>query len=53
MPARIPAAGRLREEGVAIEFPEFVRRWETKLVEVYLGRREYWGALAELLGEEE
>src|SRR5688572_30994724 len=42
---------RLREEGVAIDFSEFVRRWESKLVEVYLGRREYWDALAELLGE--
>jgi putative hydrolase of the HAD superfamily len=42
---------RLREEGVSIDFPQFVRRWEGKLVEVYLGRREYWSALTELLGE--
>jgi putative hydrolase of the HAD superfamily len=42
---------RLREQGVAIDFPEFVRRWEAKLVDVYRGQRAYWDALAELLRE--
>ena len=37
--------------GIDIDYPELCRRWEEKLVNVYVGRREYWDALGEFLGE--
>lgn len=44
-------AQRLRSEGVAIDYPTLCRRWEAKLVDVYLGRRKYWDAFREFLGD--
>ncbi|MCE5268679.1 MAG: HAD family hydrolase [Planctomycetaceae bacterium] len=35
--------------GVQVDYPTYCRRWEAKLVDVYLGRRPYWEALAELM----
>lgn len=49
-PWRRTITAALVERGVAIEFAEFVRRWEAELVPVYLGRRPYWEAFGELLG---
>ena len=48
-PWRRTITAALVERGVAIEFPEFVRRWEAELVPVYLGRKPYWDAFGELL----
>jgi HAD superfamily hydrolase (TIGR01509 family) len=42
---------RLQSLGVEIDYPQLCERWETKLVPVYLGRREYWEAFREFLGE--
>ena len=42
---------RLQALGVNIDYRELCARWETKLVPVYLGRREYWEAFREFLGE--
>jgi HAD superfamily hydrolase (TIGR01509 family) len=41
----------LRQNGVAMDYPGFCRRWEAKLVPVYLGRQAYWDAFGELLVE--
>ena len=41
----------LQQEGVAIDYRLFCRRWEARLVEVYLGRREYWDAFRELIAD--
>jgi HAD superfamily hydrolase (TIGR01509 family) len=41
----------LRRRNVAVDYRGFCRRWEAKLVDVYVGRREYWNALEELLAE--
>jgi HAD superfamily hydrolase (TIGR01509 family) len=51
-PWRRALTARLQELGVAIDYPQFCRGWEAKLVEVYLGRREYWAALTEFLAEQ-
>jgi putative hydrolase of the HAD superfamily len=42
---------RLQALGVKIDYPELCRRWEAKLVDVYLGHREYWEAFRDFLGE--
>lgn len=41
----------LQRVGVDIDYRELCRRWEEKLVDVYVGRRDYWEALGEFLGE--
>ena len=41
----------LQGQGVAIDYPGLCRRWETCLVEVYLGRREYWDAFRGFLAD--
>ncbi len=41
----------LQKEGVAIDYPAFCRLWEAKLVEVYLGRRDYWDSFRELIAD--
>ena len=41
----------LQEQGVAIDYPGFCRQWEAKLVEVYVGRKDYWIALGELFAQ--
>ncbi len=48
-PWRRTITAALVERGIAIEFPEFVRRWEAELVPVYLGQKPYWDAFGELL----
>jgi putative hydrolase of the HAD superfamily len=48
-PWRRTVSAALVERGVAIDFAEFVRRWEAELVPVYLGRKPYWDAFAALL----
>jgi HAD superfamily hydrolase (TIGR01509 family) len=50
-PWRRALTARLQELGVAIDYPQLCRGWEAKLVEVYLGRREYWAALTEFVTE--
>ena len=50
-PWRRTITAALVERGVAIEFPEFVRRWEAELVPVYLGQKPYWDAFADLLAK--
>ena len=44
-------AEHLQGMGVSIDYGELCRRWETKLVDVYLGRREYWETFAEFLAD--
>ncbi|MEN6457566.1 MAG: HAD family hydrolase [Thermoguttaceae bacterium] len=41
----------LQTENVPIDYPTFCRRWEAKLVDVYLGRRPYWEAFAEFMAD--
>jgi HAD superfamily hydrolase (TIGR01509 family) len=48
-PWRRTITAALVERGIAIEFPEFVRRWEAELVPVYLAKKPYWNAFGELL----
>jgi putative hydrolase of the HAD superfamily len=48
-PWRRAVTAALCEHGVAIEFAEFVRRWEAELVPVYVGQKPYWDAFAKLL----
>ncbi|MEX2187351.1 MAG: HAD family hydrolase [Pirellulales bacterium] len=48
-PWRRTVSAALAERGVAMDFAEFVRRWEAELVPVYLGRKPYWDAFADLL----
>jgi HAD superfamily hydrolase (TIGR01509 family) len=48
-PWRRAVSAALVERGVAIDFAEFARRWEAQLVPVYLGRKPYWDAFADLL----
>jgi putative hydrolase of the HAD superfamily len=48
-PWRRTITAALVERGIAIDFAEFVRRWEAELVPVYLGRKPYWDAFGELL----
>lgn len=48
-PWRRAITAALVERGAAIDFGEFVRRWEAELVPVYLGRKPYWEAFADLL----
>jgi putative hydrolase of the HAD superfamily len=50
-PWRKALTAHLRSLGVEIDYPTLCRRWEAKLVDVYLGRREYWAALAEFLAD--
>ncbi|RIK74324.1 MAG: hypothetical protein DCC68_23300 [Planctomycetota bacterium] len=50
-PWRRTITAALVERGVAIEFPDFVRRWEGELVPVYLGQKPYWDAFTELLAK--
>jgi putative hydrolase of the HAD superfamily len=42
---------QLQSLGVAVEYAELCRRWEAKLVAVYLGRRKYWDAFGEFLAD--
>jgi putative hydrolase of the HAD superfamily len=48
-PWRRAMTGRLREAGVSIDYARFCRLWETRLLDVYVGRGEYWAALRQLL----
>jgi FMN phosphatase YigB (HAD superfamily) len=48
-PWRRTITAALAERGIAIEFAEFVRRWEAELVPVYLGKKPYWDAFGDLL----
>lgn len=41
----------LQQLGVEIDYRQLCRRWERKLVEVYIGRREYWHTLREFVAE--
>jgi len=41
----------LQNLGVSIDYPSLCQKWEAKLIEVYLGRREYWERLREFLFE--
>ncbi len=41
----------LQQLGVDIDYPELCRRWEEKLVEVYVGRREYWATFRQFVAE--
>ena len=41
----------LQRRGANIDYPAMCRRWEAKLVNVYLGRRPYWEAFEELLAD--
>ena len=41
----------LNNQGVAVDYASLCRQWETKLVEVYLGRRDYWDAFREFIAE--
>jgi len=41
----------LRRLGVDIDYPRLCERWEAKLVDVYVGRREYWSAFREFLDD--
>ncbi len=41
----------LQQQGVEIDYREFCRRWEQKLVAVYVGRREYWDTFHEFVTE--
>ncbi len=44
-------AKHLRDAGLDVDYPTLCRVWEAKLVDVYVGRREYWDVFRELLGE--
>jgi putative hydrolase of the HAD superfamily len=50
-PWRRAITAHLQQQGVAIDYPAFCRRWEDKLVAVYLGRRPYWEAFRELMAD--
>jgi HAD superfamily hydrolase (TIGR01509 family) len=50
-PWRRALAARLQGLGVKIDYRQLCQGWEAKLVAVYLGRQEYWAALAEFLAE--
>jgi len=41
----------INERGVDIDYPEFCDNWETRLAEVYVGRREYWDAFANFMAD--
>jgi HAD superfamily hydrolase (TIGR01509 family) len=41
----------LQKEDVAIDYQAFCRLWEAKLVEVYVGRRDYWDAFREFIAD--
>ena len=41
----------LQNHGIDIDYPTLCRRWEKKLVAVYLGRRPYWDAFRELMAD--
>ncbi|MHC4310104.1 MAG: HAD family hydrolase [Planctomycetota bacterium] len=41
----------LQSLGVKIDYETLCRKWDQKLVEVYLGKRNYWDRFAELLSE--
>ncbi len=41
----------LQRAAVQIDYPELCRRWEAKLVDVYLARREYWEAFREFMAD--
>ena len=41
----------LQQEGVAIDYQAFCRQWEAKLVDVYLGCRDYWDAFHEFIAD--
>lgn len=41
----------LQRAAVEIDYPQLCRRWEAKLVDVYLARREYWEAFRELMAD--
>lgn len=44
-------AEHLQQQGIDIDYPALCRRWEAKLVDVYVGRQAYWDAFGEFLGE--
>lgn len=50
-PWRRALTAGLQQEHVAIDYPSLCRQWEDKLVEVYLGRRDYWEAFRELIAD--
>ncbi|UCE99396.1 MAG: HAD family hydrolase [Planctomycetota bacterium] len=41
----------LQNLGVTIDYPSLCRKWEIKLVDVYLGKQKYWDRFKEFLGE--
>ena len=44
-------AEHLQALGTEIDYPGLCRSWDAKLVDVYMGRRVYWDAFCEFLGE--
>ncbi len=50
-PWRRALAVYLQNHGIGIDYPTLCRRWEEKLVAVYLGRRPYWNAFREFMAD--